>query len=617
MVKGEKSEKNSHLMAQIGILVLLLFGIALILNAVAIMINQIRLSIRYVNETSMNLAEFVGDEMESNQCMSWFFDYLEEHGDLIKTRDYDYEEGYTEQENGELDEILMSPSSVTSERAREFSADGQYSLAIVMYSYLLDNIDKSQRIISGLELKVSRKTDDDHEYVFYQGDSDRDQTSEFFWIDEAGYTNCLKEIDYHSHTGSKYSFGELHDYWFDGEKGQKPEDTYEVIRDPGTDDGSWILCVYRPIVVDGETVAIITAERTWSTEEMLHMVLAAGNVEGANAMYLFICGVVLLILVYLVAVRPLSNLQQYVREYKNDKDTTNVIKNLSKIRSKNEIGRLADDISEMSGEIDDYAGNLLLVTAEKERIGAELNVASQIQVGILPKIEQDIPYYPDRDDFEIYASMSPAKEVGGDLYDFFLLDDDHLALIIGDVSGKGVPAAMFMAITTTLIRYVMQNSNLGISEVVESVNSHLCEGNENMMFVTLWAGVLEFSTGKVVCSNGGHDYPMIRKKDGLFEEIKTDNDVALGIMPDIEYTETSFQLEPGDTLYLYTDGVPEATNSNNELFGISRLLDALNEDPGRSPQQLDGIVQSKVAEFVGKADQFDDMTMLCVKRRTT
>ena len=240
----------------------------------------------------------------------------------------------------------------------------------------------------------------------------------------------------------------------------------------------------------------------------------------------------------------------------------------------------------------------------------ELNMATEIQASMLPSI---FPAFPRRPEFDLYASMDPAKEVGGDFYDFFMIDDDHLGIVCADVSGKGVPAALFMMISKT----VVQNfAKLGISaaEVLNKSNEALCAQNKMQMFVTTWIGILEISTGKMDCSSAGHEYPAICH-NGKFELFKDKHGMVLGGMDIAKYKGYELTLDKGDKIFVYTDGVPEATNANTEMFGTDRMIDALNTDPGASPEETLRIVRAAVDSFVGAAEQFDDLTMVCLEYR--
>ena len=281
------------------------------------------------------------------------------------------------------------------------------------------------------------------------------------------------------------------------------------------------------------------------------------------------------------------------------------------ITSSDEIGQLARTIDRMENEIRYYIKNLTRITKEQERIKAELNVATQIQADMLPR---KFPPFPERKEFSLYATMTPAKEVGGDFYDFFLIDDDHLALVIADVSGKGVPAALFMVIAKTLIK---TRADMGgsPSEILGDVNERLCEGNEMGLFVTVWLGILEISTGKVIAVNAGHEYPAIMRSAGSWELIKSNNSPPVAFMEGMKFREMEFELHSGDKLYLYTDGVAEATNTEKKLYGVERMVDALNRHAEETVEELLPSMKKEIDAFVGDAPQFDDITMLSLRYR--
>ena len=286
--------------------------------------------------------------------------------------------------------------------------------------------------------------------------------------------------------------------------------------------------------------------------------------------------------------------------------------NVPPIRTGDEVELLADSFRKMEEDMISYIREFMKATAEKERIGAELNVGTQIQADMLPRI---FPAFPERQEFEVYATMNPAKEVGGDFYDFFLVDDDHLAMVIADVSGKGVPAALFMVIAKTLIKNHAQNRETP-GEVFTQTNAQLCEGNDAGLFVTAWMGVLEISTGKFVYVNAGHNPPLLKRAGGQYEWLKSRPGFVLAGMEGIRYRENTLELMPGDTLYLYTDGVTEATSSAQELYGEERLQAALNEASELPVSQLLPRIKNCIDTFVGDAEQFDDITMLGLQYHT-
>ena len=278
------------------------------------------------------------------------------------------------------------------------------------------------------------------------------------------------------------------------------------------------------------------------------------------------------------------------------------------IRSKDEIGDLYQKTRSMQQNLIDYMASLTKVTAEKERIGTELSIATRIQASMLPQV---FPAYPERHEFDLYASMDPAKEVGGDFYDFFLVDDDHLCMVMADVSGKGVPAALFMMASRIIIA---NNAMAGKSpaQVLYDTNTTLLANGQDDMFVTVWIGILEISTGRLTASNGGHEYPVLTK-DGRFEMYKDVHSFLVGGMPGVKYKEYELQLNPGDKLFVYTDGVPEAQDSEKKMFGMDRTVDTLNENREGSPKELLQSVRKAVDAFVGDAEPFDDLTMLCLE----
>ena len=247
--------------------------------------------------------------------------------------------------------------------------------------------------------------------------------------------------------------------------------------------------------------------------------------------------------------------------------------------------------------------------SETERISAELDVANHIQASMLPCI---FPAFPGRREVDIYATMEPAKEVGGDFYDFFMVDDRHLAIVMADVSGKGVPAALFMVIGKTLIKdHTTPGRDLG--KVFTEVNDLLCESNSEELFITAFEGVLDLVTGEFNFVNAGHEMPFICKAGGDFEAQKIRAGFVLAGMEGMKYRAGSMRLEPGDKIFQYTDGVTEATNVHNELYGMERLGVILNKVKNGTPNEILPAVKKDIDEFVGEAPQFDDITMLCLE----
>lgn len=280
---------------------------------------------------------------------------------------------------------------------------------------------------------------------------------------------------------------------------------------------------------------------------------------------------------------------------------------IRKIRGKSELSLLAKSVQQMSVDMNRYIADLTHMTAEKERISAELSVATQIQADMLPRV---FPPYADHPEIELFASMEPAKEVGGDFYDFFLIDDDHFAIVVGDVSGKGVPASLFMVIAKTLLKNAAMHV-LSPAEIFENINNQLCENNDSALFVTCWLGILTLSTGNMVFANAGHTQPILYQ-NGAFRYLDSRPNLMLAAMEGMPYAEYSLTLAKGDRLFVYTDGVTEATNAQNELYGETRLLEAVERTKDMSVKETLAAVRSDINVFVKNASQFDDITMLAL-----
>lgn len=273
------------------------------------------------------------------------------------------------------------------------------------------------------------------------------------------------------------------------------------------------------------------------------------------------------------------------------------------VRSNAEFASLSDDINVTVKTLKQY------IADAAERIDQELAFARAVQASALPDTFKPFPDYAGM--FDIYATMDTAKEVGGDFFDFYLLDSDHLVFLVADVSGKGIPAAMFMMTVKTLLKSVVE-TGVGVAEAMTGANEELCAGNDEGMFVTAWMGMLEISTGEVRFVNAGHNPPYL-KKSGIFKPLEMRRNLVLGAMEGIQYAEQRLTLTPGDTLFLYTDGVTEATDGSNTLYGEERLEGVLNTHFEDSGSALTGAVTADLDAFVGDVAQFDDITMLVLK----
>ena len=276
------------------------------------------------------------------------------------------------------------------------------------------------------------------------------------------------------------------------------------------------------------------------------------------------------------------------------------------IRSDNELGRLAGSFNHMTDQLIRSMDELRATTAAKERIETELALAAEIQMSMVPR---SFPAFPDRTDFTVFASMVPAKEVGGDLYDFFLTDSGKLCLIIGDAAGKGAPAALFMAQAVTLLNMAARDED-DPALILARVNDELCRGNEATMFVTVFLALFDPATGRLTWANGGHNPPVLISGPAGPRFLKTESGIALGVMEEMKFTAEELILKPGDELFCYTDGITEAINPAEEMFTEDRLLEGLAELAGRTPEEKAVGLGEMVNAHAAGADQFDDMTML-------
>lgn len=334
------------------------------------------------------------------------------------------------------------------------------------------------------------------------------------------------------------------------------------------------------------------------------------EIERRNTVFSFIIFMMLLLLLALMygllAIafsNPLHALMAGVAEL----GTGNLDKKIE-IKSRDEIGMLATAFNKMTADLKNSIEQSAREHAEKERIGAELTIASQIQNSMLPCI---FPAFPERNEFDIYASMAPAKEVGGDFYDFFLIDQNTLAIIIADVSGKGVPASLFMVIAKILIKNTAQTGK-NPKDVFETVNNLLYENNDTDMFVTAFMGYLDIPSGRFTFVNAGHNPPLLRT-DAIFVWLKTNSCFVLGGMKDILYQQHTITLLPGNELFLYTDGVTEAQNTSQELFSEPRLLEKANACQDLPPMGFILALKREIEAFCAGAEQADDITMLALR----
>ncbi len=516
--------------------------------------------------------------MKSYRSLPWLMEYWTENAQAL-AEDLKSESADS---NNEISDRKLA--EVTSEQAESYSADEQFFFAKICYERIADYFEQ-QFIIHNL----------DDLFLIVPDESD----------------NALILFDAERNADGTYRLGQYRDILEE----EKEWNNYETVI---TDNTTWIWGQYssdddfgffREIPFGNSDQSAFLCNSFKRSEIYEHMNFVSASRSRAIR-YLILSAFIILLSLYLMLLNPLSKISRTVQRYQMDKDPDTVEADMKKIQLKNEIGSFADEFTSLAHEMDRYTKQAAQLAGEKERVNTELRMASDIQVSALPRI---FPAFPDRTDFDIYGGMHPAKAVGGDFYDFFLLDEDHLAFLIADVSDKGVPAALFMMSAKNLINYRTHEGGTP-AEIMTAVNSHLCDNNDACMFVTAWLGILDLSTGILTCVNAGHEPPALKIGEGPF--YMPDNGghgSVIGLMPDGDYKDREIKLAYGDIIFLYTDGVKDALNVSEDYYGAERMLACLEKAKDETPEGIIRSLNEDIDAFTGGAEQFDDITMLCVK----
>jgi len=578
----EQKDKKGRLLIQIGIIFAVIFVLIIPAFAVIHVIGNTRTYLEAKREfltPIMKNAEKQIDEGIPN--LEWYMKYWQAHEKEVikyvseKMNDLDYADDKTL--------YYVESSNATVEDLDALSDDEQLLVASYAYTLMYAFLSLSQWQLTNESLLAFDIGDNPPGYVFAAGGG-------MEGVDVSLGTQLWQVNDFPD---------PIKDYM----AGNDVQDRFE--RYEFKKDGEYYYVGFHPVIKDGKILYVIAIVHNWSeyhstliTNMIILIVISAALLVAAGAL--------LLMFVNKAAVRPLRRVQDAVRTYRGDKESTAVIDKMSHITQNNELGELASDVSDLVIEIDRYNEENTKLVGDKKRVETELYLASEIQRGVLPTV------FPEEKDYKLFASMKPAKEVGGDFYDFYPIDDTHVGIAIGDVSGKGVPASLFMMITKMLIKQFAV-AGLPAAQVLQKTNEMICAENKNNMFVTVWFGILDRTTGRIKAASAGHEYPILRGNTGEFQLIKDKHGFVIGGMEGCRYREYDIDLEPGSTLFLYTDGAAEATNSQDELFNTNRMLEALNQDPELQPEELCMAMDKAIDEFVGEAPQFDDLTMVCIR----
>ena len=403
------------------------------------------------------------------------------------------------------------------------------------------------------------------------------------------------------------------------------DDATDGLTDPVTiqfDDHIWHLCGSSIadsswIVINGVDQVVVdslTHNLSAQFDGLLDEALNTFNSTTTSVTFMLVVLLAIVAGVALIAVYRRSNhivapLEKITDKVRSLKGGNLVFEMEDEFRTGDEVEDLAEAFALLSAKLIEHVEEVKRVTASAAQMKAELNVAAAIQSSQLPST---FPPFPERDEFDIYAIMDPAREVGGDFYDFYFIDDDRFAMVIADVSSKGIPASLFMMVSRLLIKSHLQSGE-SLADALMATNDQLCQNNKAQYFVTVWAAVIDLKTGSGVAANAGHEHPALCRAGGAYELVVYRHSMVLGMMDGIPFREHTFELRPGDTVFVYTDGVPEATDANNELYGNDRMVEALNLDPATDPLTTIERVKDSVEAFVGEAEQFDDITMLCFR----
>ena len=485
--------------------------------------------------------------------------------------------------NNKLNELVkLGADSMEISVLEEYYKTGVESPEIKSYKRLFENIRRTVREI-------------DYLYVY------KPYEDKFVYLMDTSVAGDDPSL--YSQFGDEYYYSEW-DYEHLVPSIEKAMPTKGILEGPDNGFGKVIEAWYPIVDKDGNTAFMVEAD------------MKISEVEGYVKAYMtvvviaFATAIILIGVIYIgvnkrIISRPLKELTNYVESYEDGGFKAKPFRR----KTNDELTILAQSFERLNEKIKKYIIKLTNATKESERINTELELATRIQANYLPN---KFPAFPEHKEFDLYATMNTAKEVGGDFYDFFFCDEKHLALVMADVSGKGVGAALFMMRSKTLLND-WATSMESPAKILERVNNLICERNEEEMFVTVWLGIIDIETGVMKAANAGHEYPAIKRADGDFELYKDSHSFVVGGMEGIKYKEYELTLNKDDVFFIYTDGVPEATNINEELFGTDRMLDSLNRVKDKNVNEILPALKKDIDDFVGEASMFDDVTMLGFK----
>ena len=607
------NKKKRGLITQINLLIVL----GVLAAGVITYILQIKYTEKEVSDNAGKMAAYAALDtitaVKEYPAYEWLLTYWHENADRL---DVEYDAGFESRGATEDKRVLFSERHpklqiryLTREEVEALPEEDQKLYAEIVYSWILTRVNESKRNLGCdfLFLAATGTEESEHPYesqcfLISGADPDSKRGTEYGEAYTLGVTVPVTENS--STVSAMRNAVEA--------AGQEHPDSGKASAEGLRDAGNY-LDYYECLDVIGDQAYLAGA--AFNVKELRSQIRARSlKTTLLAALYQFLLLELVMRHLLLYVIHPLKKILRSIRRYTETRDSGTAGRDMADILSgknsmairENEIGQLAEDFTDLTEKMDLYVDQIRTVTSQNERYETELNIAAQIQEQVLPK---EFVILPGENKFDVYGMMIPAREVGGDFYDYFYVDQDHLALVIGDVSDKGVPSALFMMIAKTLIN---NHAKMGESpsEIMSRVNDQLSENNDAGYFVTVWFGLIDLTTGKGVSVNAGHEHPAVCRSGGSYELIRYRHDPAVGMMPGITYREHEFRMSPGDKLFVYTDGVPEAVNKENEQFGTDMMLETLNRNREAGPKDLLENMKADIDAFAGEAPQFDDTTML-------
>ena len=575
--------------------------LSIVISLYTALILAMRFSGFYLNDHYIDadrIAKYTVSELTDYRQIAWLFDYWEAHCDgmdLIFER-HDPRFAAKEAVLREKCPTLTELKLMTKEELESLDEEGQRLYAELCYARLCQAFDRIKTTYDPKYLYCQRVRGDEI-FFFVTGTKPGEVRSK----DGSGENEVYQ-------LGSVQPFDErgeheILDYVLQTGKSPQSFDFSYAVGETNTSDA------YEPVVVGNRMIGVVgvSIEMDDLTRDIYRL---AAVVMCRTLLSMGLIALLVAVLLWLHVLRPIRREQRVIKQYEQDKDRKAAQEALDTIRSRNELQELAGNFSSMIGELDRYMSEIVLATQDKERSSAELAVAARIQAGALP---EGYLHIPGPDGLTINASVKPAREVAGDFYDHFIIDEDHIGLTVADVSDKGVPASLFMMLSKSLLKNVAMAGNTP-ADVVGRVNAQLCENNPENMFVTVWFGIYCISRRELIYVNAGHEHPALyRSKTGHYDLIMEKHDPVIGLFDDCTYSERTLSFSPGDRIFLYTDGIPEATDADKEMYGTDRMVECLNQNIDHSGEEVLAAIVEDTGEFVGEAPQFDDMTMLLLE----